>query len=181
MPHFSRLTDIITCSITDLLRDAQDPRQVLQEVLGEMQEGLSACHRNVRTSTANHQRLEREICDCQTQIDDWRSRARDALQHNNETAARQALHRKAELESLIDGLRPELDAAAATCQNLVRIRKALEARFSEAIRRMEELTGTPLHLPASSATEAALAPNAEPKHYADLEAELEALRRELQQ
>lgn len=181
MPYFSRLTDIVTCSLTDLLRDTPNPRQVLEEVLGEMQEGLSACQRNVRTSTANHQRIEREINDCQKQIEEWRSLARQALLDNNENGARQALQRKTELEALIEGLRPELDAAASTCQNLIRIRKALEARFAEAIRHMEQLTGTILHIPENSSPEAALAPNSGPKHDAALEAELEALRRELQQ
>ena len=178
MPHFSRLTDIITCSLTDMLRSADNPRQLLQEVLAEMEEGLAACQRNVRSSTANHQRLEREIQDCLGQIEDWRNRARQALQSGSESSARQALQRKAEVEGLVEGLRPELEAAASTCQNLIRIRKALESRFSEALRCMEELTGTPLHLSADTAAEAALASPSSPGNE-ELEAELEALRREL--
>ncbi|MEY3175577.1 MAG: Phage shock protein [Planctomycetota bacterium] len=179
MPHFSRLTDIITCSLTDMLKAADDPRQLLQEVLTEMQEGLAACQRNVRSSTANHQRLERELQDCVAQIEDWRNRARQALQDGSEVGARQALQRKAELEALVEGLRPELEAAASTCQNLIRIRKALEARFAEALRCMEELTGTVLHLAADSSAEAALAQPPSRRNDA-LEAELEALRRELE-
>ncbi len=179
MPHFSRLTDIITCSLTDMLRSADNPRQLLQELLAEMQEGLAACQRNVRSSTANHQRLEREIQDCLGQIEDWRNRARQSLQNGSESNARQALQRKAEVEGLVEGLRPELEAAASTCQNLIRIRKALEARFSEALRCMEELTGTPLHLDIESAAEAVLAQPTSPRNDA-LEAELEALRRELE-
>lgn len=178
MPHFSRLTDIITCSLTEMLKSAENPRQLLQEVLAEMQEGLAACQRNVRSSTANHQRLEREIQDCVAHIEDWRNRAREALQNGSETGARQALQRKAEIEALVEGLRPELEAAASTCQNLIRIRNALDARFAEALRCMEELTGTPLHLTADSSAEAALAPAATRRNDA-LEAELEALRREL--
>ena len=61
MPHFSRLTDIITCSFTEILDESDDPAQTLAEIIDEMNEGLGACRKNVRTSMTNAERLQREI------------------------------------------------------------------------------------------------------------------------
>lgn len=63
MPHFSRLTDIITCSLTEILDTAVNPAVTLHEIIGEMNEGLAACRRNVQSSTGNGERLKREIAD----------------------------------------------------------------------------------------------------------------------
>ena len=112
MPHFSRLTDIITCSLTEILRTAADPAVTLQEIIGEMTEGLEACRRNVRTSTSNSERLKREIAEYEAQVVVWKDRAKQNLAGSDEDAARNSLRRKVEMEDLIAGLRPELDGRA---------------------------------------------------------------------
>ena len=33
MPHFSRLTDIVTCSLTEILESSEDPAATLREVV----------------------------------------------------------------------------------------------------------------------------------------------------
>lgn len=180
MPHFSRLTDIITCSLTEILDASVDPVVTLQEVINEMNEGLAACRRNVRTSTINGERLEAEIAEYGTQIVAWKNRAKQNLAEGDEDAARNSLRRKVEVEDLIAGLRPERDSAVAASQHMLRIQKALEARHSEALRRLEELTGQPPDVPLQSETALLSAAAATQKRSSAVEAELEALRRELQ-
>lgn len=180
MPHFSRLTDIITCSLTEILSAAANPALTLQEIIGEMHEGLGACRRNVQTSTGNGERLKREISDYETQINVWKDRARRSLADGDDDAARNSLRRKVEIEDLIAGLRPELDAAAAASQHMLRIQKALEARYAEALRKLEELTGQPPAILLESETAVHASAAATQKRSTAVEAELEALRRELQ-
>ena len=180
MPHFSRLTDIITCSFTEILGASPDPARTLQEIIGEMNEGLSACRRNVRTSSGNAERLKREIGEYETQVVEWKNRAKQNLTDGDEDAARNSLRRKAEVEDLIAGLRPELDHAVSASQHMLRIQKALEARHSEALRRLEELTGEPPAIPLESETAVLSASAATQSQRDAVDAELEALRRELQ-
>ena len=180
MPHFSRLTDIITCSLTEILDAAADPAATLQEIIGEMNEGLAACRRNVRTSSSNGERMMREIADYETQIIVWKGRAKQNLADDDEDAARNSLRRKVEIEDLIAGLRPELDAAMAASQHMLRIQKALEARHSEALRKLKEFTGQSYVNPLESETAVLSASAATQKRSSVVEAELEALRRELQ-
>ncbi|HQX49206.1 MAG TPA: PspA/IM30 family protein [Planctomycetaceae bacterium] len=180
MPHFSRLTDIITCSLTEILKAAVDPATTLQEIIGEMDEGLAACRRNVRTSTSNSERLKREIAEYESQVRTWKDRAKRSLAEDDEDAARNSLCRKVELEDLIAGLRPELDAADSASQHMLRIQKALEARHSEALRKHEELTGQPAEFPHQSETAVLSSAAATQKRSSAVEAELEALRREME-
>jgi phage shock protein A len=179
MPHFSRLTDIITCNITQILDSAPEPVQTLREIINEMNEGLAACRRNVRTSAGNGERLRQEISEYESQIAEWKSKARQFLTDGDEEGARDSLRRKVEVEDLVAGLRPELDAANATWQHMLRIQKALEARQAEAMRKLEDING---HAPEPQVTSetALLSASATSKERArEVEAELEALKREL--
>lgn len=181
MPHFSRLTDIVTCSLTEILSAAADPASTLKEVIDEMNEGLAACRRTVRSSHTNYQRFRSEIGQHEQNVARWMESARAELASGNEATARQALTRKVELEDLIQGLQPEMQAAYDTWQNMLRIQKALEARHSEAVRRLADLTGesAPVRLESETAVHSAQAADAE--RDSEVEAELQALRRQLQQ
>jgi phage shock protein A len=179
MPHFSRLTDIITCNLTLILSESPDPAATLREIVDEMNEGLAACRRNVRSSSAISDRLRREIGGSEDQIRAWRDQARELVSTDDEDGAREALRRKAELEDLIAGLRPELDAAVEATQHMLRIQRALEARHAEAVRKLEELTGAGTVIRTGSETAAlALQPTAASRE-SDVEAELQALKREV--
>ncbi|MFN9718227.1 MAG: PspA/IM30 family protein [Planctomycetota bacterium] len=179
MPHFSRLTDIITCSLSDILSTSEHPAQTLTEIIEEMNEGLGACRRNVRTAMMNADRLHREIKGYEYQISEWKDHARTSLSDGDEDKARDALTRKVELEDLISGLRPELDAAHAAQQQMFRIQKALEARHAEAIRKLEELTGQPTAITLESETAVISASAANVRRQSEIEAELAALKKEL--
>lgn len=149
MPHFSRLTDIVTCNLTEILDSSADPVTTLREILMEMEEGIAACRRTVSTSARNAQRLNQEIADHQAQIQTWMDAARDALGDGHENDARTALSRKVELDGLVEALRPELDAAESTQQHMLRIQKALEARHADAARRLLTLQGGPTSVDAT--------------------------------
>ena len=179
MPHFSRLTDIITCNLTELLSESSAPDTMLREIIDEMNEGLSACRRNVRTSTGNSARLKREIAESESQIREWKDRAKTALSEGDEDGARDALRRKVEIEDLIAGLRPDLDAATDATLHMLRIQKALEARQSEAVRKLEEVTGLSFIPRLESGTALLAASTSGHERAGEVEAELEALKREL--
>lgn len=179
MPHFSRLTDIVTCSLTEILDDAEDPQLTLREVIVEMEEGLASARRVARTSATNRDRLQQEIEAHSAQMGDWVEQARTLLSAGDETGAREALTRKVEVEDLIDGLKPELEATESNYQNMLRIQKALEARHAEAQRRLAELTGEPVAIRLESETAIHAITQSQQEKSSEVEAELEALRRQL--
>ena len=179
MPYFPRLTAIVTCSLTEILDGSEDPEITLREVIREMEQGLSGARRSARTADSNRARIQRDIEEHTGQMDQWVSRARKALEANREDEAREALTRKVELEDLLDGLKPELNAAAKTHEHMLRIQKALEARHSEALRRLSEVTGSPAEIQLESETAIHAVAQSQQNRNDDVEAELEALKKQM--
>jgi phage shock protein A len=178
MSYFSRLTDIVTCNICDMLRREDDPKSAIRRIIEEMEEGLGGARRSVATAGASVERLEGEIAESTKRVEHWVSQARAELTAGRENAARTALLRKRETEDLIAGLRQQLAAAQATREHLSTTLRALEARLTEARRTMQEVeVGT-------EAVVAEAEPQPEPvdaDRARQVEAELEALRRSLGQ
>ncbi|MEZ6127773.1 MAG: PspA/IM30 family protein [Planctomycetaceae bacterium] len=179
MPHFSRLTDIVTCSLTEILDSADDPLATLREVLEEMEEGLASARRVARTSSANRDRLQKEITEHTAQALTWLETAKQALADDDEPKAREALTRKVEIDDLIDGLKPELEACDSNYRNMLRIQKALEARYAEGCRRLTDMTGTETEIRLESETAVHAISQAQTEKSSEVEAELEALRKQL--
>jgi phage shock protein A len=179
MSFFSRLTDIVTCNLTHLLAQAEDPQAAIVEIILEMREGLAGAQRSVNTASASEERLRLEIESHRTQIDMWTGKAKEQLIAGEETDARQCLLRKREVEDLIAGLTQQFRAATATREHLATMQRALEARLAEALRRQESLGG-PIHEVASAVPSYLIAAHdcAEDRHR-EVDAELAALKQEL--
>ena len=63
MAFFSRLTDIVTCNLNEIIARADDPLAALDDVIREMEEGLAGARRSVATAQANSDRIEQELND----------------------------------------------------------------------------------------------------------------------
>lgn len=173
MAYFSRLTDIVTCNLTRLLEEAEDPRAALREIIQEMETGLAGARRSMTTAAANEARIQAEVEDHSQQISHWTEQARREVAAGQEDRARLALVRKREAEDLVASLQEELNAARETREHLTRTFRALEARLAEARRRE---SGTD---PAEDSVQPAAAEAPDDQVDASIEDELAALKREL--
>ena len=135
MPYFSRLTDIVTCSLTALLEGVDDPADALKEIVHEINQGIEGAKRSAKTAGENARRLQAEMDEQREQIEYWVSQAKAHLTARKDDAARQDLLRKREVESLIAALEDQHRAAAATEHHLTTMLHALRARLAEAERR----------------------------------------------
>ncbi|MBI1309986.1 hypothetical protein GC176_01675 [bacterium] len=175
MAYFSRLTDIVTCNLTRLLEEADDPQAALQEIIHEMETGLAGARRSMTTAEANETRIQSEVDEHAEQISHWADQARSEVAAGHEDRARLALVRKREAEDLVASLKEELAAAQETREHLTRTFRALEARLAEARRREGGLdTGD-----SASSGERATAASSQVDD--SIEDELAALKRELGQ
>lgn len=183
MSFFSRLSDIVSCKLDDLMSEQGDPPQALARIISEIEEGLAGARRSVTAAGSSEERLKAELAERQSQAAWWAGKAREELAGGNDDAARQALMRKRETEDLAAGLEQQLAAATSTREHLSTTMRAIEARLAEARRRQSELTtGTPR--PVRRATSAGLPAGASPPvadrtRAQQIEEELEALRRDL--
>lgn len=185
MSYFSRLSDIISCSLDDLLADAAEPATAMGRIIAEIEEGLTGARRSVQSATGAEQRLRTELVERTGQVAFWGNKAREELSAGREDGARQSLMRKRETEDLVAGIEQQLAAATSTREHLSTTMRAIEARLAEAQRRQRELTSreSPSSVRNSTSgdsTAPELGPPFERSRAAQVEAELEALRRELQ-
>lgn len=180
MSYFSRLTEIVTCNVRELVRQAEDPQSAIRDIINEMQEGLAGAQRSVQTARNAEVRLEGELAQYQQQSAQWTERARDSLKAQDEAAARQHLVRKREVDDLAAALEQQFRAAKSTSEHLAMTLRALEARLAEALRCQQEL-GLPDPVAAPHpASGAQLHHHSVAERHSAIDAELQALRRELE-
>ena len=175
MTFFSRLSDIVSCNLSELLAQSVDPAATLRQLISEMDEGLSGARRSVQAASRSVERLQSEIAEHKSQRDHWLQQARQDVAHGREELARGSLRRKQELEDLLGGLEQQLNAAVSTQEHLQKMFRAIEARLADAHRRQE--AGQPLGSASNSAT-VENASWSDPSREAQIEAELAALRLE---
>jgi phage shock protein A len=176
MNYFSRLTDIVTCNLNEMLAREADPAAALRKIITEMEAGLAGARRSVATASTNEERLGKELAELGQQADQLTEEARACLRATDESAARLALIRKQEVADVIAGLEQQLKAACATREHLTTTLRALEARLSEARRRQLELETSPKARIASKA--GSMTVEDDPRAH-EIETELAALKREL--
>jgi phage shock protein A len=132
MSFFSRLSDIISCKLDDLLADAQEPAAAIGRIVSEIEEGLAGARRSVQSAANGEQRLRMELVERQGQAVFWGKKAREELAGGREEGARQSLLRKRETEDLVAGIEQQLAAATSTREHLTTTMRAIEARLAEA-------------------------------------------------
>ena len=184
MSFFSRLSDIVSCKLDDLVANQTDPSVAMARIISEIEEGLAGAKRSVTAAGSSEERLKGEREERQKQAAWWGDKARQELAADNEDAARQALLRKRETEDLVAGIDQQIAAAGSTRMHLSTTMRAIEARLAEARRIQQEL-----QFPGSAATAppsamaapkgSSLPPTVDRTRAAQIEAELEALRQEL--
>ena len=181
MSYFSRLTDIVTCNLSQLLHETDDPRAAIADIVREMQEGLAGAQRSVNTAANSESRLLCEIEGHRVAASSWTEKARGHLVSKSESAARECLLRKREVEDLIAGLEQQHKAAVATKEHLATMQRALEARLAEALRKQVSFSAALEEAGEAASSNTALHPaNVAPDDRQDqIDAELEALKREM--
>jgi phage shock protein A len=181
MSYFSRLTEIVTCNLTEVLSIESDPAAALPRIIAEMEEGLQGAMRSVGAATASADRIDKEIGEHRRQISDLTSQAKAELAAGREQDARGMLVWKREIEDVVAGLQQQHQAACNTRDHLTTTLRAVESRLADARRRLTELgaqlpaapragNGGPMGRPLAAVAAA---------RARDVEAELESLKREM--
>ncbi|MDA1012989.1 MAG: PspA/IM30 family protein [Planctomycetota bacterium] len=139
MAYFSRLTDIVTCNLTQILNEESNPSVALDEIVAEMREGIAGAQRSVRTAESSVKRLDGEIEFHRGEVAKWHERAKAALLDGNENDARDAVTRKKESQDVLAGLEQQHEAATNTRNHLATMMRALEGRLADAVRRKSQV------------------------------------------
>jgi len=101
MSYFTRLTDIVTCNLSDLLDGESDPQVAITQIIVEIERGVASAERSMTTASSTRERLRRELDEHRERIDHWNDQARNWLKTGDERQARLSLICKSEVEDLV--------------------------------------------------------------------------------
>jgi len=139
MKIFSRVSDIISANINDLLDRAENPEKMARQIIRELEEALIAARRETVLAIAAERRLTRRMEQEGALATDWHSKAEAAVKKGQDDLARRALAKKREHSFLAKGLRSLAEAARTNTQRLKENLSLFQEKVAQAKRRRDLL------------------------------------------
>ena len=122
----------------DVIEDATF-ESTLKQTIRDMQTELNRVVRASADAMSNHNRLEAEYQKYARQSDEWRNRAKKALEAGNEDLAKRALAKKAESDKQVSSMQNSVDAARETSLRLKEQVSELKRKIEDAQRNANTL------------------------------------------
>lgn len=139
MSIFSRISDIISANLNDVVEGYEDPEKMLRQAIREMEAAIAAAKPEVAKAMANEKTTAKQLASNEKECDRWAQRAEAAVEADDDDRARQALSRKREYEQIAAALRDQHEASAEAAQTLRRQLEAMQAKLKDAQRRLGTL------------------------------------------
>src|SRR5215475_13180333 len=133
-----RATTIVKAKFSKLLDRAENPNETLDYSYEEQLRQLQNVKRGIADVTTAKKRLELQYTSMQQQVEKLDGQARQALGANREDLAREALTRKAAVQSQLDAIMQQGQQLEAQQQKMIEGEKALAAKV-EAFRTQKEV------------------------------------------
>src|SRR5262245_14059146 len=134
----SRLTLIIKAKFSKALDRAENPNETLDYSYEEQLRQLQNVKRGIADVTTAKKRLELQYTGMQQQVTKLDGQARTAVQAGREDLAREALTRKAAVQSQLDGIMQQGQQLEAQQQKLIEGERTLQAKV-ETFRTQKEV------------------------------------------
>lgn len=129
---FKRISDVLAANLNDLVDRVEDPERMIKQLIREMEENINSAREGVVDALASEKQLAKELEHQRRQAEEWRGRARLALESGNEALAREALLRKKEHDGIVSNLQVSWESARRTGERLKTQLRALELKLEEA-------------------------------------------------
>ena len=140
MGLFGRVGDILSANLNDMVDRFEDPEKMLKQAVREMEAAIVEARRETARAMAAEKLAGKDLADSERQVRDWQRRAEQAVRAGDDALARKALARKQEHDKVSAALRDQATAAAEASGALRRQLEAMQAKLSEATRRLGTLT-----------------------------------------
>lgn len=140
MGIFSRISDIVSANLSDMVEKYEDPEQMLRQAIREMEAAIATSKKDVAKAMANEKLVAKELATNESAAATWTQRAGSAVEMDDDDLARKALERKREHEQVAAALRDQHEAAADAATTLRTQLEAMQAKLSEAQRQLGTLS-----------------------------------------
>src|SRR6202167_4636970 len=139
MGVFSRLAQLITSNLNDLISRSEDPEKMLNQVVLDMNNQLVEAKKQVAASIADEKRLAKQAEQEVANAAEWERRAMMALGAGNEVLAKEALARKREHDELANTFKDQWTKQKTAVDQLKKALRLLNDKIEEAKRKRNVL------------------------------------------
>lgn len=139
MAFLSRVRDILSANLNDLLDRAEDPEKMVNQYLRDLNANLYETKTHVAAAMADETKLHNKMVQYQAEADQWQNKAEAAMRASDEELARQALSRKLSSQKLADNYKQQYEAQDQQVEEMQDALVKLEARIAEAKARRDLL------------------------------------------
>jgi len=140
MGIFSRISDIISANLNDMVEGMEDPEKMLRQAVREMETTIDQAKESTARTMAGQTMVKKELEKNRHEAKLWAGRAETAVADGNDDLARKAIARKQEHEKLVVALEDEIAEADQTIQRLRHQLSGMQAKLAEAKRRLTTLS-----------------------------------------
>src|ERR1051326_2321594 len=131
MNFFERVLTLLRANLNAVVEKSDDPEKTLRRLQLDMRNQLVQVKTQVATAISESRKLQGRAAEKRAEASTWYKKAENAIQHNNESAARDALIRHNDLLNLAERYQQqqqEQDQLVATMRSVLR---QLESKIAE--------------------------------------------------
>jgi phage shock protein A len=139
MSLFTRVNDIITANINDLVDRFEDPEKGLKQAIREMEEAIQTATSETAKVLASQKRIEKELSRNELEIASSNARAEQCVDASDDDGAREALKHASAAEKCVGAMREQLSAASAASDTLKEQLQGMRSKLDEAKRNLATL------------------------------------------
>ena len=148
MGMWNRLTTLLRANLNHVVKSAEDPERVLDQLILDMQDQMTRAKREVAVVIAHERRLKSQLGKEKKLAQEWERKAMMAIRASRDDLAKEALRRKAEHDALVEGFHEQWEAQKASSEALKGSLRKLDAKIGEARRRKQSLVARKRHVEA---------------------------------
>ncbi|ACD22385.1 PspA/IM30 family protein [Clostridium botulinum] len=131
MGVFSRISNMFKAKVNNTLDEMENPIELLDQKLREMEEQLSKAKLNSAQILGNVHEIEKNMNNAKKQSEDFESKVKLALSKGDEELAKKALSRKMEIDKKYDSLKLSYDNSKVQADALKKSLKELEEEITK--------------------------------------------------
>lgn len=139
MGIMDRLSRLVRANVNDMLDRAENPEQMLDQILRDMESNIQLARGQVAAMIAQEKELQADLKEVQELSTEWQTKATRAVQAGKDDLAREALRRKKDNDESSAIYDQQLNAQSQTLERMKSQLAALESKYQSTLSHRDAL------------------------------------------
>jgi len=139
MGVMDRLSRLLRANVNDVLDRAEDPEQMLDQMLRDMETNISAARSQVASMIAQEKELDVDLSEVRELSSEWQIKATRAVEAGKDDLAREALRRKKDNDESAALYEQQVSAQTQTIARMKQQLQSLESKYQSTLSQRDTL------------------------------------------